>query len=117
MDLGTLGLVAVRIANPAEAVTFIGLEAAGRIRRFRGWLEWDAPLFRIDSGEPVEIGIDGEALLMDPPLQFESLPGALRVRIPRHAPGSSPAAGAVRLTTSTLRDLALTAAGRGRNPA
>jgi diacylglycerol kinase family enzyme len=116
MDLGTLGLVAVRIANSAEAVTFIGLEAAGRIRSFRGWLEWDAPLFRIDSGEPIEIGIDGEALLMDPPLQFESLPGALRVRIPRHAPGSSPAAGAVRLTASTLRDLMLTAAGRGVDP-
>jgi diacylglycerol kinase family enzyme len=116
MDLGTLGLVAVRIANPAEAVTFVGLEAAGRIRSFRGWLEWDAPVFRIDSSEPVEIGIDGEALLMDPPLKFESLPGALRVRIPRHAPGLSPAAASVRLTTSTLRDLMLTAAGRSVDP-
>lgn len=116
IDLGTLGLVAVRIANPAEAVTFVGLEAAGRIRSFRGWLEWDAPLFRVDSSEPIEIGIDGEALLMDPPLHFESLPGALRVRIPRHAPGLSPAAASVRPTTSTLRDLMLTAAGRGVDP-
>ena len=116
MDLGTLGLVAVRIANSAEAVRFVGLEAAGRIRSFRGWLEWDAPLFRVDSSEPIEIGIDGEALLLDPPLNFESLPGALRVRIPRHAPGLSPAATSVRLTTSTLRDLMLTAAGRSVDP-
>jgi diacylglycerol kinase family enzyme len=112
MDLGTLGLVAARIAGPADAVTFVGLEATGRIRSFRGWLEWDAPRFRVDSNGPVEIGIDGEALLMDPPLLFDSLPGALTVRLPRNAPGMSPAAASVRPTTSTLRDLVLTAAGR-----
>jgi diacylglycerol kinase family enzyme len=112
MDLGTLGVVAARIAGPKEAVTFVGLEAAGRLRKFRGWLEWDTPTFRVDSGGAIEIGIDGEALLLDPPLLFESLPGALRVRIPKHAPGVAPAARAVRLTTSTIGELVLTAAGR-----
>ena len=112
LDLGTLGVVAARIAGPKEAVTFVGLEAAGRIRSFGGWLEWDTPRFRVDSAGPIEIGIDGEALLMDPPLVFESLPGALRVRIPSHAPGSAPAATAVQLTGSTIGDLILTAAGR-----
>jgi diacylglycerol kinase family enzyme len=112
MDMGRLGVVAARIAGPREAVTFVGLEAAGRIRDFRGWLEWDAPTFRVDSGGPIEIGIDGEAMLLDPPLVFESLPGALRVRIPSHAPGVAPAARAVRLTSSTIGDLILTAAGR-----
>ena len=87
-----------------------GLEAAGRIRSFAGWLEWDTPSFRVDSAGPIEIGIDGEALLMDPPLVFESLPGALRVRIPTHAPGLAPAATAVQLTGSTIGDLILTAA-------
>ena len=113
LDLGTLGVVAARIDGPKEAVTFVGLEATGRIRSFGGWLEWDAPRFRVDSAGPIEIGIDGEALLMDPPLVFESLPGALRVRIPTHAPGSAPAATAVQLTGSTIGDLILTAAGRG----
>jgi diacylglycerol kinase family enzyme len=118
MDLGTLGLAAARIAGAGEAVEFIGLEAAGRIRNFRGWHEWEAPLFRVDSGAPVEIGIDGEALRMHPPLVFESLPGALRVRIPQHAFGFAPAALSVRLTTSTIGDLFLTALGRqaGRPP-
>ena len=32
------------------------------------------------------------ALSLEPPLVFESLPGALRVRIPTHAVGASPAA-------------------------
>jgi diacylglycerol kinase family enzyme len=112
MDLGTLGVVAARIAGPKEAVTFIGLEAAGRIRSFRGWLEWATPVFRVDSAEPVEIGIDGEAMQLDPPLIFESLPGALRVRIPKGAPGVAPAAAAVHMTTSTVHDLVRTAAGR-----
>ncbi len=112
LDLGTLGVVSARIAGAKEAVTFVGLEATGRIRSFGGWLEWDTPRFRVDSAGPIEIGIDGEALLMEPPLVFESLPGALRVRIPIHAPGSAPAATAVQLTGSTIGDLILTAAGR-----
>jgi hypothetical protein len=105
-------LAAARIAGAKEAVEFVGLEAAGRIRSFRGWHEWEAPLFRVDSGASVEIGIDGEALRMDPPLVFESLPGALRIRIPQHAPGFAPAALSVHLTSSTIRDLFLTALGR-----
>jgi hypothetical protein len=75
-------------------------------------MEWDAPTFRVDSGGPIEIGIDGEAMRLEPPLSFESLPGALRVRIPRHALGVAPAATSVQLTGSTVRALVLTAAGR-----
>jgi diacylglycerol kinase family enzyme len=112
IDRGTLGVVAARIANTKEAITFVGLEAAGRVRGFRGWREWETPAFRVDSGQPVEIGIDGEAMALQPPLVFESLPGALRVRIPRHAPGVGPAATAVQLTASTIGDLLRTAIGR-----
>ena len=111
MDLGTLGVAAARIAGPKEAVTFVGLEAAGQIRSFRGWLEWETPRFRVDSDGPIEIGIDGEALRMDPPLIFESLPAALRIRIPRHAQGLAPAATAVQLTGSTIANLIRTTVG------
>ncbi len=112
MDLGTLGVVAARIGGPREAVTFVGLEAAGRIRKFSGWQEWDTPDFRVDSQGPIEIGVDGEAMRLDPPLVFNSEPGALRVRIPRHAPGVAPAAASAPLTRSTVGELVLTAAGR-----
>ena len=115
LDLGTLGVVAARIASPREAMTFVGLEAAGRIRSFRGWWEWNTHRFQVDSGEPVEIGIDGEALVMDPPLIFETRPAALRVRIPRHARGLSPAALSVRLSGSTVGALVSTALGRTPN--
>jgi hypothetical protein len=46
----------------------------------------------VDSDAPVAVGVDGEALTMDPPLEFRCLPGVLRVRLPTHAPGYSPAA-------------------------
>ena len=59
----------------------------------------------------VEVGLDGEALVLAPPLHFESLPGALRVRLPRGA-GLAPAARAVTLTPSNLSALLRLAAGR-----
>jgi hypothetical protein len=45
-------------------------------------------------------------------LRFGVLPGALRVRIPGHAPGSSPARRAVRLTGANLARLWRLAPGR-----
>jgi hypothetical protein len=60
----------------------------------------------------VEVGVDGEAVLVDPPIQFRMLPGALRVRIPVQAPGYSPAAAAPTPGWATLTALWQTAAGR-----
>ena len=94
----------------SAAEQLVALNAAGQIRRFSGWHEWTTPRFRIDSGAPVEIGVDGEAMTLEPPLVFESLPAALRVRLPGHAPGVSPAAR--RVSRSTLGELWAILAGR-----
>ena len=40
----------------------------------------DTPEFQVSSGGPVDVGLDGEAVTLEPPLVFESLPSALRVR-------------------------------------
>ena len=87
-------------------------QAIGQARRFGGWMEWTAPRFEITSVAQVEIGVDGEALVMDSPLVFESRPGALRVRLPRHALRVSPSARAVHvLSVSTFAGLARIAVG------
>ncbi len=112
MDRGTLGIVTLRIADARDAVRLVSAEASGRVRSMPGWLEWEAPRFQVDSGGPVEIGIDGEALKMEPPLVFESLPGALRVRVPTHAPGYTPAEASVRFTSATVADLFRTLVGK-----
>jgi diacylglycerol kinase family enzyme len=113
LDLGVLGIVVARIADAAQASRFMALEAAGQVRRFPGWREWNTQRFEVRSGAPVEVGIDGEALLLEPPLVFESLPGALRVRLPRRAAAPSRTARTVRLLSgSTISELAEVAAGR-----
>ena len=115
MDLGVLGVVAARISDARDASRFVALEAAGQIRRFPGWLEWTTPRFQVDSGGPVDIGVDGEAMKMDPPLVFETRPGALRVRLPRRTVGLSPAARAVHvLSRSTIAELGEVLAGGRR---
>jgi len=115
LDLGLLGVVAVQVADAAEAGRFMLLEMTGQVRRFGGWQEWTGPTFTVDSGGPVEVGVDGEAMVLEPPLLFESRPAALRVWLPRRALRVSPAARAVwLLTRSTAADLASVAAGASR---
>jgi diacylglycerol kinase family enzyme len=73
--------------------------------------QWTSPEFRIDATEPVAAGIDGEAVKLDPPLRFQTLPGALRVRISRQHPGCSPALGAPNGTVDAVRALLQIAVG------
>ena len=97
LDGGTLGIVYVRVESAADAERLAALEVAGQVQRFAAWSEWTAPQFEVRSGGPVEIGIDGEAMILEPPLRFVSRPGALTVRLPRTAPRRSAATRAVRL--------------------
>jgi diacylglycerol kinase family enzyme len=112
IDAGALGIVAARFRSSGDIARFVRLQAAGRARRFPGWAEWTDTSFEVRSDRPVEIGIDGEAMLLDPPIRFRTAPGALRVRIPPHAPGYSPAAARPTPGWSTITALLQTAAGR-----
>jgi diacylglycerol kinase family enzyme len=115
IDRGVLGLVTVTITDAAQAGQFLALQAAGQARRFSGWAEWTAPRFEIRSAGPVAVGVDGEALILDPPLVFTSRPAALRVRLPRRTLRRSPAARTVQvLSGSTVTGLARVAAGAPR---
>ena len=56
----------------------------------RPWREWSTPEFEVRAEHPIAAGIDGEAVVLEPPLRFRILPGVLRVRIARGHPGASP---------------------------
>jgi diacylglycerol kinase family enzyme len=113
IDLGVLGVVSVRVETAADVEKLAALELAGNARRFASWNDWTASEFEVRSAGPVDIGVDGEALTLQPPLHFVIRPGALRVRLPRTAPRRSPAARAVRVIAKpTLVALWQTVLGR-----
>ncbi|MFN8017933.1 MAG: diacylglycerol kinase family protein [Acidimicrobiales bacterium] len=92
LDTGNLGVAAAKIDTAKDVAALVAAETTGHVDRFAGWEEWEAPTVTVTSGAPVEAGVDGEAMVLEAPLEFRSLPGALRVRIPHDAPGVSPAA-------------------------
>jgi diacylglycerol kinase family enzyme len=93
LDSGALGVVTVSLEHARDLPALISAELTGQLARFRGYRAWEPAELVVDSGQPlVEVGVDGEALRLPPPLRFRSLPGALRVRLPLHSPGAPPAA-------------------------
>jgi diacylglycerol kinase family enzyme len=107
IDAGSLGIVAATFRSSGELARLLESVGGGRSWRPPGWAEWSDDSFVLNSAQPVEIGIDGEAMLLDPPLEFRTLPGVLR-----QAPGYSPAAAAPPKGWAAVTALLQTAAGR-----
>ena len=95
LDTGRLGVITLKVPEGPPDRAFLGAIAAGRPERVPGFVAWEPLTFEVDSGDSVDVGIDGEALRMRPPLRFTIRPGALRIRLPQHASGLSPAARAL----------------------
>ncbi len=113
LDRGVLGIAFLRVDSAGQAEKLAALDASGRVQRFSTWSEWTASEFEVRSSHPVEVGVDGEALTLQPPLRFVTRPGALTIRLPLSAPGRSPAARTVRvMTRPTVVALWLTVLGR-----
>jgi len=110
LDTGRLGLVAARITGASDIAEFVMFETIGQAQRFHGLLEWSEVRFEVRSSSPVAVGLDGEALMLEPPLQFVSLPGALRVRLPQRASNGA-AATSASFTRDNLRALSRIATG------
>ena len=101
LDTGTLGVLSVLVPDGVAAALLVADIVAGRAGRSDGFDSWSTPAFTVDSGAPVAVGLDGEALTMDPPLVFTSRPGVLRVRRHAGAIGYSPAARSIPFRTLT----------------
>jgi hypothetical protein len=89
-----LGRVLGSGTRPALDGGRLGIAVIGSGEEGRGPLRtWSLPSLEIGGDEPVALGLDGEAVALDPPLRFVSRPRALRVRIARQHPGCSPSVG------------------------
>ena len=101
LDSGVLGVLGVKVDSAAEAAGLLrGPGAAGLTVLTTRQLLVDA-----DRGE-IEVGVDGEALVLPTPVRCRIDPGALRVRVPRTRPGVP--AGKPPLEWRRLRKLAAT---------
>ncbi len=78
LDAGRLGIAVIGSHDAGRGVKLIE--------------EWTSPSFEVGSDRGVAAGIDGEAVILDPPLRFSTKPAALRVRIAPQHPGASPSA-------------------------
>ncbi|MGZ8614024.1 MAG: diacylglycerol/lipid kinase family protein [Actinomycetota bacterium] len=92
LDTHQLGVVALVLGQAGGAAAFLAALATGHPERFGGLASWATPTFEVTSAAPIEIGLDGETQVMDPPLRFSIRPAPVRVRLPKHAIGYSPAA-------------------------
>ena len=92
LDTHQLGVVSLVLDRPGAAAGFLAALATGHPERFEGFDQWSSATFTVTSDAPVEIGLDGESMVMDPPLEFTIRPVPVRVRLPHHAFGYSPAA-------------------------
>jgi diacylglycerol kinase family enzyme len=91
LDAGVLGVISVEVRGDRAAGSLIAAAAAGHPERHEGFASWVAPTFEVDAPAPVAAGLDGESVTLDAPLVFATRPLALRIRLPSHAIGTSPA--------------------------
>lgn len=67
MDLGVLGIVAARAGEGDDFPAFAAAWWAGERDSSGAWLQWEASEFEVRSAGPIRAGVDGEALVFDPP--------------------------------------------------
>ncbi len=92
MDTHQLGVVTLVLAKRGDAAVFLAALASGHPERFGGLSSWTTPTFEVTADAPIEMGLDGETRVMESPLRFSIRPSPVRVRLPKHAIGYSPAA-------------------------
>lgn len=103
IDEGLLGIALLETGRPGRPTS------GGR----RLWHQWSAPTFKVDATGAVPAGVDGEAIMVDPPLVFAVHHHALRVRIAPQHPGASPSAAQPATAKEGIRMLFEIARGRG----
>jgi diacylglycerol kinase family enzyme len=116
LDSGTLGVFAVTTSTGAEAARLFAATALGQRRRSRYWQEFTTPSFQVRSvSGDAFAGVDGEALHLPTPLDFEIHPRGLTLLVPAGNVETAERRGAREVA---IRDLVTVAAGQEpRRPA
>ena len=84
MDSGQLGIFAVNAATGAEAAKLVARGMIGLGKRDPNLFAFEATAFEVRSRSGRALaGVDGEALDLPTPMQFEIHPGGLRLLVPQ----------------------------------
>jgi diacylglycerol kinase family enzyme len=105
LDTGQLAVISLELENDRAAAAFLAAVAGGHPERYGGFSAWTTEAFEVDSGGPIDAGVDGETLSLRPPLRFTIRPGALPLLLPRTAAGAS-ASSAPRVTLKQVGRIA-----------
>jgi diacylglycerol kinase family enzyme len=95
LDAGLVEVTALRYPQGEDLGRALESLWRGHAQAGEGWAHWTATSFTVDSpGGRLEVGVDGEAVVLDTPIEFRIHAGALRVLIPppRPAAGQPPSA-------------------------
>lgn len=92
LDSGRLGVLTLEIDDDKAFAALLAATTTGQPERSPGFTSWTAKTFEVTSRSPVAAGLDGEAIVLDPPVRFSIRPTPLHVRLPKRAIGYSPAA-------------------------
>lgn len=87
LDAGELGIVVMGVEEAATIPNVVRLMLSDPTAPVRGFHQWSTSELEVASGDGIVLaGIDGEAVELEPPLLFETRPGALRVLVPPGTP-------------------------------
>ena len=90
LDAGTLEVSALRRTEGQELGRALENLFSGRHQSGEGWARWTTTSLEVDSPTGrMEVGIDGEPVVLDTPIEFKIHAGALRVLVPPSRPVSA----------------------------
>src|SRR5215218_3709139 len=90
LDAGMLEVSALRRTEGQEIGRALENLFNGGYRAGEGWARWTTTSFEVDSPSgKLEVGIDGEPVVVDTPIEFKIHAAALRVLAPRPRPASA----------------------------
>src|SRR6266536_3078575 len=89
LDAGTLEVSALRRTEGQEIGRALENLVNGRYQAGDGWARWTTTSLEVDSPSGrLEVGIDGEPVVLHTPVEFKIHAGALRVLVPPPRPSS-----------------------------
>jgi diacylglycerol kinase family enzyme len=83
LDEGLLHVYVIEAVGRRALLALLAKAVRGRADEAEGLVEWTARSLRVELGRPhVHAAVDGEAVVLEAPLELELRPRALRVLVP-----------------------------------